>query len=250
MKKSMLKVIGNLQPNVNTVLFIPGGLCSPVVYEGIEIPKDYQSAIIDWSRSEGPWDTKSIGKRIVDLVVEKSLGPTVLVGYSAGGVIALCSALDSSNKIAGLLISNTGANTKGHGDPHFPQKIVNHWGERDFMEAFLARCFAKPIPIDLKTAMLDYIGTLEKQAAYEGAYSLRQLDLEDEISKICCPVSIVHGVDDKSRTREHALLLKEKMPHSKLVWLKGGHTIMVENRREWQAELHELLNVIRSKSSK
>jgi pimeloyl-ACP methyl ester carboxylesterase len=250
MTKNKLKVIGNLTPHKFTVLFIPGGMCSPAVYEDIEIPAYYQSAIIDWSKSEGPWDIEVIGERIGSLIEEMELGPTVLVGYSAGGAIALSSAIGFPDKVAGLLVSNTGANTRGHGDPHFPNKIVRHWGELEFIEAFLARCFANEIPQDLKDKLVKYINEIEMEAAYYGAFSLRKLDLEHKISSIRCPVVIAHGVDDVSRTREHAQLLKDKIPHAKLVWLTGGHTIMVENKRDWQKELHELLYVVHNKSNR
>lgn len=155
MRKSRLNILGSLSPHKPTVLFIPGGMSSPAVYEDIEVPVDYQSGVIDWSKSEGPWDIEVVGKRIGDLIIEQNLGPTVLVGYSAGGAIALSSAIEFPDKIAGLLVSNTGANTRGHGDPHFPKKIVEHWGEREFNEAFLLRCFASPIPAILKEKIVN-----------------------------------------------------------------------------------------------
>lgn len=54
---SHLNYIGDLQKGRPTVLMIPGGMAtSPAVYEGIGETLVCQSAVIDWSRSPGPWD--------------------------------------------------------------------------------------------------------------------------------------------------------------------------------------------------
>ncbi len=64
MGRKFLKIIGELEPGKPTVLFIPGGMCSPAVYDGIEVLEGFQTARVDWSASEGPWSVDLIGKRI------------------------------------------------------------------------------------------------------------------------------------------------------------------------------------------
>lgn len=81
-------------------------------------------------KSDGPWELDIIGERVLELIVQLGLGPVILCGYSSGGVIALSAALrDEEGRINGLMISNTGANTKGHSDPNLPNQIRDHWPE-------------------------------------------------------------------------------------------------------------------------
>ena len=242
----MLKVIGQLTSKRPTVLFIPGGLTSPEIFKYIYVRKEFQYGMVDWGMSEGPWTIDCIGKRVSEYITKKDLGPTVLVGYSQGGVIAMCSALTGNEMIAGLMLSNTGANTKNHGDPNFPQKILDLWGKPELIEPFLARRFSKTIDPEIKKLLLEYINKLDKQVAYESAYSLRQLDISDRLGEIKCPVYIVHGIDDTSRTIMHAQQLKDGIPNSKLVFLPGGHTIFIENRDGWMKEFNELLDIVLS----
>lgn len=166
---SHLNYIGDLQKGCLTVLMIPGGMAtSPAVYEGIGEMLACQSAVIDWSRSPGPWDVLNIGDRTLELVNELELGPVILAGYSAGGVIAMEAAIqDRENRISGLLLSNTGPCTVGHGDPDLPKRILGHWFSMELFEPFLDRCFAFPIDPALREKLLDYARQIPVDVVYE-----------------------------------------------------------------------------------
>ena len=236
-----------LEKVIPSVLFIPGNMCCPTVFNDITVPEGVQSSTIDWAMSPGPWDIETLGKRVANLVLEQELGPTILCGYSAGGVIAILAAIALGSRASGLLISNTGANTKGHGDPNFPQRILDHWGTPELNEPFVSRVFSRPIPPKLQAETEAYYKTLNRDAVYQAAYSLRQMDISSQLSQLKCPVTIAHGVLDTSRTPQHAEQLRQLIPGAKLVWLDGGHTIMVEDREGWQKELNELIGKIRNK---
>ena len=133
------------------------------------------------------------------------------------------------------------------GDPNFPQRILDHWGTPELNEPFLSRVFARPIPPKLQAETEAYYKTLNRDAVYQAAYSLRQMDISSQLSQLKCPVTIAHGVLDTSRTPQHAEQLRQLIPGAKLVWLDGGHTIMVEDREGWQKELNELIGKIRNK---
>lgn len=240
--ETLFKYTTPLKPNKTTVLFLPGNMCAPDVFSEIQLPPNVQSTVIDWANSQGPWDITNLGKRINKFISSKQLGETYLAGYSAGGAIALSSAIQTNAFATGLLISNTGANTKNHGDPDFPNKIMEQWGTDEFIQAFLNRCFSKPIEKSLKSKLTSYIEDLNKEAVLEAAISLRSLDLKPELQKINCKTTIAHGVDDTSRSIEHAKELQKNIKGAKLALLKGGHTIMVENKDEWQKELWGLVH--------
>jgi pimeloyl-ACP methyl ester carboxylesterase len=191
--------------------------------------------------SPGPWDIRNVGERIAALIQEKNLGKTILAGYSAGGAIALISAISSGGKTAGLLLSNTGLNTQNHGDPDAPKKIKQGFSAEQ-MSTFIDSCFYYPVPSALKQKMLDYIKNAPPQAAYEGTLSLRQTDLQEEAKTISCPVVIAHGIYDTRRTKEHAERIQKSIPQARIIWLKGGHTIMVDDKQGYMEALNNLID--------
>lgn len=225
---------GCLQPQKATVLMLAGGMTSPAVFDEVAKNLPIQCAQIDWLGSPGPWDVVSVGKRLYQFILAKDLGPTLLIGYSASGPICMQAAIeDTHGRIVGLAINNTGLNTANHGDPNAPQKILDNWGDIAYHQQFLDRCFAFPISHDLNTSLLQYILKMDKQAAYEASYQLRQIDLLPQAHRINCPVLITHGILDKARSVEHALIMKEALPNSSLYFLHGGHTIFIEAKKEY-----------------
>lgn len=240
---SLLKYIGKLTPEKPTVLFIPGGMATPpLVYDGIEKMISVQSAQMDWSLSEGPWDIRALGNRVLSFIIEQKLGPTILAAYSAGGVIAQQAAIaDESGQIAGLLLSNTGPCAVGHGDPDLPVQIREQWFSMQLYDKFLARCFAREIDPVLKGKIISYAQKVDVEVVYQSAKSLREHDLRPDLYKIKCPVVIAHGNLDRTRTNEHVQMLVDGISDTRVVYLNGGHTIMVEERESWVKILNDLI---------
>lgn len=241
------KYKGVLEPNKPTVLFLAGGMTNPAVFDNIAQHLPFQHAQIDWLGSPAPWDTLTIGNRLYEFILEKNLGTTVLVGYSASGPICMQAAIqDKNNRIAGLVLNNTGLNTANHGDPKAPQKILDHWGELEYHQQFINRCFAFPITKELNELLLQYILKMSKQAAYDSSYHLRQTDLLPVAAEITCPVLLIHGILDKARTVEHALTMKQHLPDARLYFLHAGHTAFIEAEQEYLYLLNAFLQSLLS----
>ena len=184
-----------------------------------------------------------------ELVKELELGPVILAGYSAGGVIAMEAAIqDRENRISGLLLSNTGPCTVGHGDPDLPKRILGHWFSTDLFAPFLDRCFAFPIDPVLREKLLDYARQIPVNVVYEAAKTLREHDLRPRLGKITCPVVVAHGILDRTRTLEHVRMITDGVKDTQVHLLDGGHTIMVEDRDEWVAILNCLITQIASQT--
>lgn len=230
----IFKYCGSLQPQQPTVLMLAGGMTNPAIFDEIAKQLPVQYAQIDWLGSPAPWDVVSVGKNLYQFIVDNNLGPTVLIGYSASGPICMQAAIeDKTQRIVGLAINNTGLNTANHGDPNLPQKILDNWGDTEYHQQFINRCFAFPIPEAINSKLMNYILNMNKQAAYDGSYYLRQTDLLPQAHAVTCPVLITHGILDKARTIENALLMKQSLPNASLYFLHGGHTIFVEAEQEY-----------------
>lgn len=235
-----LDIWGKLEKNKPTVLYLPGSMISPIVYDNIYLPDTIQQAAISWGTSKGSCNIWDVGKRVAKLINEEQLGKTILAGYSSGGVIAMSAAITGADNIAGLMLSNTGANTIGHGDPSLPHKIKKNWGV-EFLDSFISRCFSKPISPIFRSALINYALCFGSDAAYEATYSLRQLDLLPMLNKIKCPVVLAHGKNDKARTLEHVKELRNNIEDIEVFIMEGGHTVMLENIKEWNNAFHKLL---------
>lgn len=235
-----LKYIGSPKKGKDTIIFVPGSMISPVVFDEIQIPTNLQKISISWIHSSSPWDINSIGNRLASLIENLKLGKVIIAAYSSGGVIALITTLKIPNLINGLMLSNTGASTKGQGDPNLPQKIKDEWGD-EFNKSFLKRCFFGEIPKAYKQELEEYAKNTKQEAMIEASVSLRQIDLTNRLKEIKCPVMIAHGVLDPIRTMEHIEILNKNLPNSTIRKIQAGHTVMLENPKEYNKALNELL---------
>ena len=241
-----LKYNGSLEPHKPTILMLAGGMTDPSIFNNIARTLTVQHAQIDWLDSPGPWDSISVGQALYDFILAKDLGPTILVGYSASGPICLQAAmLDTNQRIAGLVINNTGLNANNHGDPNAPQKVLDTWGQVEHHQQFIDRCFAFPVDPDINAMLMNYILHMDKQAAYQASYQLRQIDLLPDADKVTCPVLLIHGILDKARTVEHALSMKKHLPNAMLYFLHGGHTIFIEAETEYLFLLNAFLKQLK-----
>jgi pimeloyl-ACP methyl ester carboxylesterase len=100
----------------------------------------------------------------------------------------------------------------------------------EIIDPFIRRCFAFPVPEKLYTQIAEYAASLDKQIAYDCAFSVRTHDLRPMLSEITCPVLLLHGKLDKARTQIHVDDLMKGIGNIELHYLNAGHTPMVEDR--------------------
>jgi pimeloyl-ACP methyl ester carboxylesterase len=165
----------------------------------------------------------------------------VLAGHSIGGFIALLVALQTPECVQGLILSNTGAHTAGHGDPSLPNRIRSEWHggtQADFLRA----CFRVQPPPDLWAHLLDYLARLPPLVLLEAVNGLRQLDVASQLRHVACPTLVAHGQFDKRRLIGAAEQLAAGIPDAELVLLPGGHTPMVDCPAEYQAAVEVFLS--------
>lgn len=232
-----------LDPGMSAMLCLPGTMCSPEIFGSVEAPHglDVQLLPVSWMTSPGPWDIETLGGRIAALIRDLGAGPAYIAGHSTGGTISLATAIKEPSLVNGLLLSNTGANMKGHGDAaSIIRAIGEEWGA-DLQARVLNRCFHRePDPV-LMRALLSYAAGLRKECALEALESQYALDLEPELGRITAPTVVAHGVHDRARPMAHAELLAAGIPRAELIPLDTGHTPMAEDPPGYSAALGRLL---------
>lgn len=238
-----LKFIGSIQKGKKSVLFIPGSLISPEIYNHVKLPPDYQGIKISWINSKCNIELKDIAKEIVQFIKDNELKKVILAGYSSGGVISLLTYLNNHSVISGMLLSNTGVNTINQTNTDLPDKIRKNWKKNDSLE-FIKRCFVKPLDNETLKMLLDYANNITNEQFLNPVLSLRKLNLQDQLIKIKCPVIIAHGKYDKIRSIEHAKILKNNIKNSELVLLESGHSPMYEDSENYSKCLIQLIKKV------
>ena len=214
--------------NRPTLVFLPGALIPPNAIAPVTRIIKLRAIGVGWLEGAGPHDLHSVAARVAMLLRE--LGPTVLIGHSVGTPIAaLAAAIDlrsTKRNVVGLVLSNSGANTKGHGDVESViERVLQTWGP-PLWKATTERSLGGVCPAELVDSFMTYPRRITAEATAE---SLQQTDLTSMLSELSSlPTAVVHGSRDPARTLSHAESLSNGIAGSRLVVLDTGHTSCVE----------------------
>lgn len=207
------------------VVAVPGTLCSPAVFGPLAHTWPGVVHAVDWMTAPGPWRIEDVAERIASRIER----PVLLAGHSTGGCIALRLAATHPDLVAGLLLANTGAHMRGHGDVDgILTSIETTWGP-SLHAGVLDRSFASPLPEATRAELLAYAARVPQAAALEVLTSQRDLDLTPALASIRCPVRVLHGVHDRARSLADAQYLVERLPAAELTTVDTGHTPVWED---------------------
>ena len=220
------------------LLCLPGAGCSPAIYDAVHVD-GWTTCAVDWAYGPTPLDPRSIAERIGGLLTQRR-APTVVAGHSMGAAVAALTASLFPERVAGLIISNTGVNSRNHGDPQLLERMRQDWGSTA-QEAFLLSCFERVPAEPLRAELCNYLKGLPLERLIEAISGLRALDLAPALGMIRTPTLIAHGVRDTRRRVDDAEALASAIAGARLQWLPGGHTPMVDCTNEYQTAVAVLL---------
>ena len=146
-------------------------------------------------------------------------------------------------KIVGLVLSNSGANTTGHGDiDAVIHRVLSDWGPV-FWEQFLHRCIGTRVSQATLTRFRSYPLRLQAEAVAAAIRSQKSVDLLPILSGFgSIPVAVVHGRLDVARSLAHAQELASGIPHASLHVLETGHTSAAESPVDYASIVVSVLN--------
>jgi len=231
--------------NRPTLVFLPGALVPPNALAPVARIVELRAIGVGWLEGPGPHDLHSVAQRVALLIEE--LGPTVLIGHSVGTpVAALAAAIDlRANKpnVVGMVLSNSGANTKGHGDVESViERVLTNWGP-ELWTAMTERSLGMTCPAELVEGFATYPRRITAAAVAESLRSLKNIDLTDMLGQLSrIPTAIVHGARDPARTLSHAQGLNDGIAGSTLTMLDTGHTSCVEAPVEFAGIVRSIAN--------
>lgn len=221
------------------LLVLPGAGCSPAIYDAVTI-RGWNICAIDWSNGPRPVDPLSVAHRLGKLLQQRA-APSAIAGHSTGAAIAALTGALYPTEVCGLVMSNTGVNSRNHGDPNLLQRMRQHWSSRE-QHAFLLSCFHVPPAAPLLEQLLHYLADLPTDTLLESVEGLRALDLQPYLGQVRAPTLIAHGELDTRRRVEDANKLASAIPGASLQLLPGGHTPMVDCTHEYATAVEQFLH--------
>lgn len=236
-----MKLLSSIDKNKPVLLCLAGNLCSPKLFDKIKVPEFMQKVYLDYLVGPGPWDMDSLGYKLTDMVKHFERLPIILASYSAGGVLAISAATKEPELFAGLVLSNTGPCSIGHGNQSFVQELKDNFDSDAYMRKFLSSCFYQPIDREMEDELLAYVRTVSKEAGCEVSSSLRHVDYRESLKSYKNPVAIIHGQLDTRRKLNSVTMLKTGLSQAEITFLKTGHTPMWEDPESYQEALNKLI---------
>jgi pimeloyl-ACP methyl ester carboxylesterase len=222
---------------------LPGTMCSPAVFEPLAAELAGVATVhpVSWLTEPGPWDIPAVAARTAAFIEGRWARPLLVCGHSTGGAIALQLAVSHPGTVAGLLLVDTGADMKGHGDVDaILEKIRTGWGE-ELCAAVLDRSFQRPLRPAERARFLRWARACDAQAVYNVLASQRDLDLTGDLPGITQPAIVVHGRHDRARPPEQGRELAAALPDAEFRLAEAGHTPIYETPALVAAAVRDLI---------
>lgn len=167
-----------------------------------------------------------------------------LCGISMGGMIAMHIATKWPDRVLKAALCNT--------TPHMPPRegwetriqTVMAQGTAALAEVTLGRWFT-PAFHQEQPEKVDRIRKLLLETSKEGyaacCAAIRDMDQRESIKNITAKTLVIGGTADTSTPPEHAKLISDSIPESKLVLLEAAHLSNIERANEFNVALIEFL---------
>jgi len=178
----------------------------------------------------GRQSVEAYARSVQEVIDELRLEAAVIAGHSMGGAIALTLALESPERVAGLVLVGTGARLRvvpaileAAADPGASEQVASLMAEF----SFAARA-GEALRQDFVTGMrANAPGILHGDLS-----ACDRFDVMGRLGEIRAPALVLRGADDKLTPSKYAVFLRDGIPDARLELVpEAGHMVMIEAAR-------------------
>ncbi len=174
-------------------------------------------------------------------------GPSVLVGNSFGGHVALRLALERPELLSGLVLAGSSGLIEKTMMSDIQIRPSRDWLVRKIGELFHDK--SRMSEADVDRAFKELSDRAHARAMVRLSRTARRNHLGDLISNISCPTLLLWGRQDIVTPPEAAYELKAKIRDSRLVWFdQCGHAPMIETPEPFGDALNAFLDELDQRS--
>lgn len=185
---------------------------------------------LSWERGDNPYTPEAQVALVVELMDSLGIESAILVGNSAGGTVAVQTALAHPERVQGLVLVDA-AIYEGGGTPGWIRPLLNT-PQMDHLGPLLARQISRRGDAFLESAWHDpseitpqiragYREPLRARdwdrALWELTKASQRRDLGDQMGELAIPTLVVSGDDDRIVPVESSVRLAGELPNAELV---------------------------------
>ncbi len=170
---------------------------------------------------------RSVTRMTVDFLRDYVGGPSVLVGNSFGGHVALKIALEHPELVSGLVLAGSSGLLERTMVSTLTPRVSRDWLERKIGELFHDKSFMREADLDRAHRELTDRGGA--RAMIKLSSSARKDYLGERIHEVTTPTLLIWGRQDIVTPPEAAAEFQHKLRDSRMAWFERcGHAPMIE----------------------
>jgi pimeloyl-ACP methyl ester carboxylesterase len=181
------------------------------------------------SEGDGRESIQAYADWLIAFLEAAGLGPSILVGHSMGGAIALLTALQKPSRVAGLGLVATGARLRVA--PALLQAL-----REDFSGAVALMgdwAYGPEAPQEMVRLGQRQLAATAPGVLYGDFLACDGFGVVDRLGEITAPTLVLCGTQDRMTPVKYAAFLRDNIHGARLHLVEGaGHMLMIENPGE------------------
>ncbi|MCA9897999.1 MAG: alpha/beta hydrolase [Ardenticatenaceae bacterium] len=222
-----------------------------VAYDRIPFGLSERPLPSDW-QAQNPYTREATVDFAIELLDELGIDRAIVVGNSAGGLLAMQLALEHPERVEGLILAAP-AVLSGNGSPPLAQALANTPQLKRIGPLFARLIGQIEFAGDLTDVQIEkaFIGTRIQnwdKALWEFTAATSQLDLSDQFDQITQPTLVITGDADNFVPPGESIQLAGELPNAELAVLPNcGHIPQQECETEFLQAVEDWLATLPGK---
>lgn len=192
----------------------------------------------------GPYTIGQLAHDALAILDAERIAAAHVCGLSLGGITALWLSVHAPDRVASLVLANTGARIGSVEFWDTRMALVRERGMTAVADAAIPNWFTEGFRAREPEVVQPFRDAIESTAAegYLGCCAaMREEDLRESLNQVWCPVLAIAGTADRSTPPELLQFVHERIPGSSLVTLQAAHISNVEQEAAFNAALSTFL---------